>query len=66
MENDFGDRLKSLRLSRGLTQSDVADVMNVNVVTVCHWEKSKQEPCLDDLKKLCDYFDITSNELLGF
>ncbi len=48
-----------------MTQTDLAKVMNVNVVTICHWEKGKQEPCIDDIKKLCRYFEVSSDYLIG-
>ena len=62
----FGERLKELRHKEGVTQATLAEYMNVDVVTVCHWEKSKQEPSIDALKKLCEFFQISSSELLGF
>lgn len=65
-DDTFGCRLKKLRVSKGLTQTKLAERMNVNPVTVCHWERSKQEPCIEDLKRLCELFGITGSELLGF
>ena len=62
----FGERLKELRVNIGVTQATLAHYMNVDVVTVCHWEKSKQEPSIDALKKLYEFFRISSTDLLGF
>ncbi|NCA92181.1 XRE family transcriptional regulator [bacterium] len=61
----FGDTLKSLRRAKQMTQKELAKIMNVNLVTICHWEKGKQEPCIEDIKKLCQFFEVSSDYLLG-
>lgn len=65
MDTAFGTNLKSLRLSQKMTQKEIANMMNVNVVTICHWEKSQQEPCIEDIKKICRYFNVTTDFILG-
>lgn len=63
--NTFGNNLKDLRKSNRMTQNELANIMNVNAVTICHWEKGHQEPCLDDIKKLSKLFKVSSDFLLG-
>ena len=40
----FGERLKELRQSKGLTQRQLADVLSVSGNAVHCWESDKQEP----------------------
>ena len=39
-----------------MTQKEIATYMKVNVVTVCHWEKGMQEPCIEDIRKIAKFF----------
>lgn len=65
MDSAFGTNLKYLRVSQKMTQKELANYMNVNMVTICHWEKGKQEPCIEDIKRLCRFFNVTSDFMLG-
>ncbi len=65
MDTSFGTNLKYLRQSKKMTQKELASYMNVNTVTICHWEKSHQEPCIEDIKKLCRLFSVTTDFILG-
>lgn len=38
----FGSRLRALRLTRGLTQSQLSEMSGVHLVTICRWERDKQ------------------------
>jgi transcriptional regulator with XRE-family HTH domain len=48
-----------------MTQKELATYMYVNTVTICHWEKGLQEPCLDDIRKLAKFFNVSCDFLLG-
>lgn len=48
-----------------MTQKELAEIVNVNVVTICHWEKNVQEPCIEDIVKLCKYFEVSTDYMLG-
>jgi transcriptional regulator with XRE-family HTH domain len=65
MENAFGNNLKYLRTGKKMTQKELATYMNVNVVTICHWEKGMQEPCMEDIRKLSKFFLVSSDFLIG-
>ena len=61
----FGERLKELRQAKGLTQRQLADVLSVSGNAVHAWECDKQEPSLAMLVRLCEYFDVSADYLLG-
>lgn len=65
MSKIFGERLKELRIEHGYTQQNIADIFNVSKMTISSWEKSKQEPCIDDIIRLTLLFKTSSDYLLG-
>lgn len=58
-------RLKELRKSKKLTQSQFADLMGVSQATITFWENGKREPDLATIVKIADVFDTTTDYLLG-
>lgn len=63
--NIFPQRLKELRLKKGLTQQEIADLVHVNRVTYTNWEKGKREPSFENLVKLADLFEVSLDWLFG-
>lgn len=63
--NIFPQRLKELRLKRGLTQQEIADLVHVNRVTYTNWEKGKREPCFVNLVNLADLLGVSLDWLFG-
>lgn len=61
----FAKKLKDLRLEKNLNQSQIADLLGVTYFTVGKWENSKAEPSFDTLKKLAEFFDVSTDYLLG-
>lgn len=62
----FGDRLKELRKSKNITQTDIAKMYGVTDATVSAWEVGKAQPSYDVLTNLAQYFNVTTDYLLGF
>jgi transcriptional regulator with XRE-family HTH domain len=60
----FSDRIKLLRLEREEKQSDVAEVLGVSVQSYSAYEASR-EPNYELLCKLANYFNVTTDYLLG-
>ena len=56
--------MRNIRLSMGLTQLDVAKHVGVNCNTICQWEKAAREPDFDSLRKLADFFKVSTDFLL--
>lgn len=62
---EFKDSLKSLRKYLGVNQGVIAELLNISVKTVSHWETGYSEPSVEQLKVLADFFDVTIDELVG-
>lgn len=60
------DKLKFLRLSKGLLQKDVARALGISTQAYSLYEKGLREPNLDTLEKLAAFFGVTPNELIGW
>ena len=57
--------LKSRRKKMGLSQEEVAKKLGVHNTTYGNWELGKTEPSLNDLVKLADLMNVSTDELLG-
>lgn len=58
------NKLKELRRNRGLLQKDIATILNVSVSTVSMWEVGGNQPSGDDIKKIANYFNVSTDYLL--
>ena len=63
--NGFGKRLKELRLEKELSQKALAEQIEQAQSTINYWENDKKEPTISGLRKLCDYFDVSADYLIG-
>lgn len=61
----FANRLKELRLEKGLTQQQLADILKVDRTTVMKWETGERETNFLMLVKIANYFDTSCDYLLG-
>lgn len=61
----FSKRLKELRLERQLTQYQMAQMLGVSMMAYCHYEIGDREPRMNTIIKLCDFFDVTADYLIG-
>ena len=62
---DYRDRMRSLREDRDLTQSQVAEVINKSQQGYNHIEMGRAELKIEDLIKLCDFYNVTADYLIG-
>ena len=60
----IGDRLLKLRRERNLSQEDLANELDVSRQTISKWETNQSIPDFDKIVPLCEYFGITTDELL--
>lgn len=63
--NIFGENLRALRLSERISQTKLGEALGVCNQTVSFWEIGKREPDLDTLIKIADYFQVSTDYLLG-
>ena len=62
--NDFGERLKDLRIQKDMTQEDVASKLFVTKQAVSRWENGNCLPDVATLGKLAEIFDVNIDYLL--
>ncbi|MGX9931996.1 helix-turn-helix transcriptional regulator [Virgibacillus salarius] len=60
-----GKRLKELRKQKKLTQKELGEIINVSKVSISGYESGDRTPDTDNLKRLADYFGVSSDYLLG-
>lgn len=60
----IGERLLKLRKERNLSQEEFANVLNVSRQTVSKWETDQSTPDFDKIIPICEFYNITSDELL--
>ena len=65
MNFDFGNRIKSLRLSRSMTQEQLAQKLGVSAQAVSKWESGKNEPDKDHLVALSELLGLSLEDLLS-
>lgn len=61
----FGSRLKELRIAKGITQKELAEYLHLRNTTISNWENDMGEPPYETLKKICKYFEVSADYLLG-
>lgn len=65
MNNWFNDNLKRIRLQRGLSQVEFAKDIGVTKQCVSNWENDNVLPSIEMLIKISDYYNVTTDYLLG-
>ncbi|MBO4293317.1 MAG: Fic family protein [Clostridia bacterium] len=61
----LGDKIKSYRESKKMTQNEVADIIGVSSATISKYEKGTLEPNIESLKKLSELFEISVDDLIN-
>lgn len=62
---DYRQIFKNLREDHDLKQQDIANICNVSDATVGHWENCKRDMRIDCIVKLCKFYDISADYVLG-
>ncbi|MBQ6728089.1 MAG: helix-turn-helix transcriptional regulator [Clostridia bacterium] len=62
---EFKDRLKELRIDRGLSQMQLAKELNLSQSAVAKWELGKTEPTASAIIAVARYFNETADFILG-
>lgn len=60
------DILKKLREQNGIKQKEIAKILNMSLTGYASWEQGKSEPNIDNIKKICAFYKISTDELLEF
>lgn len=60
------NRLKELRKIKNETQSEIANLLQVNVKTISRWESGESSIRIAQAKMLADHFNVSVDYLLGY
>lgn len=60
----IGSKIKALRRAKDLTQEELAEVLGVSSKAVSQWECGRTVPDISQLPVLCNFFEVTADELL--
>lgn len=61
----LGRNIKQLREREGIQQKDFAVKIGVSNVVLSRYESDERKPDYDTLQKIADYFEVTTDYLLG-
>ena len=60
----FGNKICELREAKGMTQKELADILDVSDKAVSKWENGQAIPRMETLEKISSTLDITVEELI--
>ena len=63
--SDYRTRIRNVREDRDLTQAEVGKVLNKSQQGYNHIEAGRAELKIDDLAKLCRFYDLSADYLIG-
>ena len=61
---NIGEKIAFLRKEKGMTQSQLAEKMNVTDKAVSKWERNLSCPDINTISKLADILEVSVEELL--
>ena len=61
----WNDKLQQARINKGISQQEVSNALGITRGCYAHYEQGVREPSIDLLKRICDYFDISADYLIG-
>ncbi len=65
MNRKFPDILTSLRSERGISQRKAAADLGISQALLSHYENGVREPRLDFVVRVCDYYGVSADYMLG-
>ena len=65
MSKVFGEILSSLRREKGYSQREASADLGISQALLSHYENSAREPKLEFIAKVCDYYDVSVDYILG-
>ena len=62
---DYRSRLRDIREDRDLTQAEVGEILNKSQQGYNHIETGRAELKIDDLVKLCEFYNLSADYMIG-
>ena len=66
LREKFGQRVRSLRAERGLTQEQLAERAGISVDFLSLVERGKSSPSFENLEEIADALEVSVAELFSF
>jgi len=63
---DFNVKLKKVRQNKGLSQTELADIMSVKQQRISEYERGVVTPSLERLVEIAQILDVSLDELVEF
>jgi len=64
-KSKFAVNMSKLRHEKGLSQRQAAAELGISQALLSHYETDAREPKLDFVVKVCDYYSVTTDFILG-
>ena len=61
----LNENIKKFRVARGLNQVEFAKILGVSKQCVSNWENDNVMPSIEMLVKIADFFNVTTDYVLG-
>lgn len=61
----FGQRIRESRQEKGLTQTQLAELLSTTQSTIGKYEREELQPNIETMVKLCKLLDISADYLIG-
>lgn len=62
---DFDVRLKELRTAQNLTQNELGNLLHISRATIAGYETKNKQPDYEKLCAIADFFNVSTDYLLG-
>jgi len=62
----IGDMIRVLRRNKGITQEQLAEILDVSTPAICKWESGQSNPDINMLPVIARFFQVSIDFLLGF
>lgn len=63
--SNLSDKIKAIRISKGMTQKQLADILDVSQNAIYNWENGKREIKIETLQKIADALGCSLIALMG-
>lgn len=62
---NYRERLKNVREDRDMTQAEIGKLLNKSQQGYNHIEAGRAELKIDDLVKLCEFYNLSADYMIG-
>ena len=61
----LGEKIRYLREEKGLNQTELGKEIHMTQRKVSYIECGKYEPSIDDIRAICEFFQVSADYLIG-